>query len=412
MNASRIPAVYRRLTRVIGWQLLVAAIAISLTLASVPRSMGQVKALRIAFLGPLSGPFAVWGVNARDGMRMAVEEVNEGGGVVGRPVEFIERDDRNNPAEAISALRFLVEREGVAAVGGVISSDVALAVAREAEMARVPLFLTMAGSHLILRRSSRFTFRTCLVPAPSFVDALAAYIRYKGYKRIGSIVADYAWGHAIRDSVERSLRELGVQVQTETSPVGVADFSPYLRRLQAFNPELLIATGHPPGQPVIVRQAHELGMSGLVTGSAQVPEVMVRRAGESVFGRFLDYSCVDFTSSAYRRLAARYHAAYRRHLDSSGFSGYAIVRVLAEAARRAGTTAAVEVVEQVRKGRFVVPGHAWPLSYTEWGEMREARPIFFTIEPGESAGGVCPGCGWVQKYQFRSTALQAYVPRE
>jgi hypothetical protein len=52
------------------------------------------------------------------------------------------------------------------------------------------------------------------------------------------------------------------------------------------------------------------------------------------------------------------------------------------------------------------------LAFTEWGEMREARPILFTIQRGEFPGGVCPGCGWVQKFEFRVPRLEPYVPEE
>ena len=111
--------------------------------------------LRVAFLGPLSGPFAFWGTNARDGMRMAVEELTAAGGVLGRPVELVERDDRNNPAEAISLFRSLAEREGIVAAAGTISSDIGTALAREADQLQVPVFLVRAGAHTILKKTSR-----------------------------------------------------------------------------------------------------------------------------------------------------------------------------------------------------------------------------------------------------------------
>ncbi|MER3558058.1 MAG: hypothetical protein C4336_00235 [Armatimonadota bacterium] len=393
---------------------LAALCAVALALAVLASFGGaQPRPLKVAFLSSLSGPFAFWGVNARDGMRMAVSELNEAGGVLGRPVEFVERDDRNSPAEAISAFRALVEREGIAAAGGVISSDVALAASREAESLRVPLFLTMAGSHAILRKSSRFTFRTCLAAAPMYVQAIAAMVKHAKHTRVGNIIADYAWGHSIREAVERYVASLpGVRVQTEVAPVTAADFTPYLRRLQAFDPQVLVIAGHPPGNPIIVRQAAELGMRQQAIGSVLPPELMVARGGEAVFGRFLDYSCVDFTTPAFRQLAAKYYGLYKRYFDNSAFSGYVIVRMVAEAARKAGSTDPRAIAEQIRKGRFVQPGYAWSLSYTEWGEMKNVRIVFFTIERGEPAGGVCPGCGWAQKYQFRSTPVEPYVPSE
>lgn len=369
---------------------------------------GRVK---IGFLGALSGPFAIWGLNARDGMRMAVSEVNQAGGLLGQPVELVERDDRNNPAEAIGAFRFLVEREGVAAVGGVISSDVALALSREAETLRVPLFLTMAGSHAILRRNSRFTFRTCLVSAPMFVEAVATYIEHRRMRGVGAVVADYAWGHAVREALEQQLRgKAGVRLQVEVAPVAVSDFTPYLRRLQQLDPDIIVATGHPPGQPVLVRQSAELGMRAVLVGSTQVPEVMVQRAGDAVFGRFLDYSCGDFTSRPYRELARKYFKEYRRHFESAALSGYGIVWRVVEAVRKSGRADGTTVADVTRSTSVTPPGYGFPLAYTEWGELREARPVFFTIERGEPSGEVCPGCGWAQRYAFRSPRLQPYVP--
>ncbi|MDQ7848910.1 MAG: ABC transporter substrate-binding protein [Armatimonadota bacterium] len=393
--------------------MIAAAAILTLLAATLGPAAAQPQPVRIAFLSSLSGPFAFWGVNARDGMKMAVAEVNAGGGVLGRPLELVERDDRNNPAEAITAFRSLVERDRIVAAGGVISSDVALAAAREAESLRVPLFLTMAGSHAILTRRTRFTFRTCLVAAPMYVQAIAGMVQREKYTRVGAIVADYAWGHSIREAFERYVAPLpGVRTQQEVAPVVTPDFTPYLRRLQPLNPQLLVAAGHPPGNPTIVRQMWELGMTAPVIGSVLPPELMVQRAGDAVYGRFQDYSCVDFQNPTWARLAARFHTEYKRYFDNSALSGYVIVKMVADAARRAKSTDPPVLADTIRKGRFIQAGHGWPLSYTEWGEMKEARPIIFVIERGEAPGGANPGAGWFQKWLFRPPAVEPYVPAE
>ncbi len=389
------------------------AALLALLAATLGPAVAQPQPVRIAFLSSLSGPFAFWGVNARDGMKMAVAEVNAAGGVLGRPLELVERDDRNNPAEAITAFRSLVERERIVAAGGVISSDVALAAAREAESLRVPLFLTMAGSHAILTRRTRFTFRTCLVAAPMYVQAIAGMVQRERYARVGAIVADYAWGHSIREAFERYVSSLpGVRTQVEVAPVTAPDFTPYLRRLQPLDPQLLVAAGHPPGNPTIVRQMWELGLGAPVIGSVLPPELMVQRAGDAVYGRFQDYSCVDFQHPSWSRLAARFYGGTKRYFDNSAFSGYVIVKMVADAAGRAKTTDPAALAETIRKGRFIQPGYGWPLSYTEWGEMREARPIIFVIERGEAPGGANPGAGWFQKWLFRPPAVEPYVPSQ
>ena len=368
--------------------------------------------VKIAFLSSLSGPFTPWGIQVRDGMKLAVAEINAAGGVNGRPMELVERDDRNNASEGVTAFKYLVEREGIVAAGGVISSDVGLAVAREAEALKVPLFLTMSGSHIILRKDSRYTFRTCLPAAPMSMDYIAGLIKEKGYKRVGVIVADYAWGHAIRESVERFIKPIpGVRVQIEVAPVPERDFTPYLRKLQPLDPELVIATGHPPGTAIITRQSIELGIKGQVIGPWYPTEFTVERVGEMMFGRFVDYSCVDFENAAYQALAARYHAATKRLLDNNALSGYAIVKMVAESVAKTRSTDPKVVAQAIHAGRFQVDGYAWPISYTEWGEMKEAAPILYTYEKG-AAGKMNPTAAWRPKVVFRSKTTPPYVPAE
>jgi branched-chain amino acid transport system substrate-binding protein len=372
----------------------------------------QAQAIKIAFLSSLSGPFTPWGILVRDGMKLAAQEINAAGGVNGRPIEIVERDDRNNANEGVTALKYLVEREGIVAAGGIISSDVGLAVSREAEALKVPVFLTMSGAHTILTKDSRYTFRTCLPAAPMSMAYIAGLIQEKKYTRVGVVVADYAWGHAIRQSLEKHVKTLpGVKMQVEVAPVPERDFTPYLRKLQAMEPELVIATGHPPGTAIITRQAIELGMKGQVIGPWYPAEFTYERVGELMFGRFVDYSCVDFESPSYQALAGRFHAATRRLMDNNALSGYAIVKIVAESVKRANSDERKAVASAIRSGRFQIDGYAWPLSYTEWGEMKEAAPILYTYEKG-AAGKMNPDASWRPKVVFRSQTTSPYVPGE
>jgi branched-chain amino acid transport system substrate-binding protein len=395
-----------------GWLGVVALLAAVPGLTAVGEARAQ-QPIKIAFLSSLSGPFTPWGIQVRDGMKLAIAEINAAGGVDGRPIELVERDDRNNASEGVTAFKYLVERERIVAAGGIISSDVGLAVSREAEALRVPVFLTMSGSHEILKRDSRYTFRTCLPAAPMNMDYIAGLIKERNYTRVGVIVADYAWGHAVRQSVERFIKPLpNVRLQIEVAPVPERDFTPYLRKLQGLDPELLIATGHPPGNVTITRQAIEMGLKAQIIGPWYPTEFMVERVGELMFGRFIDYACVDFEHPGYQRLAEKYHAATKRLLDNNAFSGYAIVRMVADAVARTKSTDPKVVTEAIRSGRLVLEGFGWPLSYTEWGEMKEAAPILYTYEKGAPPAKVNPGATWRTKVLFRSKTAEPYVPED
>ncbi len=392
--------------------LVLRAASISVFLLLSSYGFAQAQTIKIALLTSLSGPFTPWGIQVRDGMKLAVSEINAAGGVNGRQLELVERDDRNNASNAITAFKYLVEREGVVAAGGIISSDVALAVAREAESQQVPVFMTMGGTEKALTTKSRYTFRTCLPAAPMSVDYLATLIENEKYTRVGVIVGDYAWGHSIREAIERMMARVpGVKLQIDVAPVGERDFTPYLRKLQAFDPQLLIALGHPPGSLTITRQAIELGMKGQIIGPWYPTEFTVQRIGEQMFGRFVDYSCVDFESAAFQDLAAKYHAATKRLMDNNALSGYAIVKMVAESVATTKSTDPKEVAAAIRSGRFLVDGYAWPLSFTEWGEMKEAAPVLYTYEAG-APGKINPGANWRPRIVFRSEATQPYVPEE
>lgn len=391
----------------------IAMVCLAATAAfALPGALQAQATIKFGFVSSLSGPFTPWGVQVRDGMKMAVEELNGKGGVLGRKLEIIERDDKNNPNEGITALRYMAEREGIVAAGGVISSDVGLALSRQAESLQIPYFLTMSGAHEILRKNSRFTFRTCLPPAPANIESIAAMIRDRKYSRVGVIVADYAWGHSVREAVDSLIKPMaGVKLQMEVAPVPEKDFTPYLRKLQGLDPEVIVAIGHPPGAPTITRQAVELGMKALIIGPWYPTEFMVQRVGESMFGQFVDYSCVDFENPAYKQLAERYNKTYKRMLDNNAFSGYAMVKIVADAIQKSNSADPKAVADAIRRGTFDLPGYAWALSFTEWGEMKAAKPILYTYEKGDP-GAINAGATWRPKVIYRSPPVQPYVPRD
>lgn len=388
-------------------------LVLSLVILGVTGPSGSARAqgtINFGFLSSLSGPFTPWGVLVRDGMKMAIEEVNAKGGVLGKKLELVERDDRNNPSEGITAFQYLVEQKNVVAAGGVISSDVGLAVSRQAQALKVPLFLTMSGADQILTRESRYTFRTCLVPASENMDPIAALIKERKYTRVGAIVADYEWGHSLKRAIEKTIEPMrGVKVEIEVAPVSAKDFTPYLRKLQGLDPQVIVATGHPPGTPTITRQAIELGMKALVVGPWYPTAFMVKRVGTLMFGHYVDYSCVNFKSPAYRRLADKFYKKYKQLLDNNGFSGYTMVKMVANAIEKTKSDNPKVIADYIRKNKFVDPGYGWPLAYTEWGEMKGARPILYTYEKG-NPGAIDPGADWRVKVLFRSPLIRPHVP--
>jgi branched-chain amino acid transport system substrate-binding protein len=361
-------------------------------------------------LTSLTGVFTAWGVQVRDGMQLAAAEINASGGVDGRPIELVEIDDQSDPEEAIAGYERLVE-DGVVAIAGVLSSDVGLATSALAEELQTPTFLIKAGSEAILGADSRFTFRTCLPSAPMVAGPIVQYVEQEGITRVGGVFADYAWGQAILTALETQLGGLdGVELRTELAPVPETDFTTYLRSLQELDPELLIATGHPPGSGAITVQSADLGMDIPVTGAYSPQAAVVANAPDAVVGRYADFSCADYASADYQDLAIRYLASSdNTFMEDDAVAAYGIVTIVAEAVAEVGDDR-VAISEHLDGGSFAVPGMPYELAWTEWGELAAAQPLFALIGDGPAPAGVNEAGDWYPETLLLSDPLEPYEP--
>lgn len=367
--------------------------------------------IRIGVLTSFTGPFTPWGLQARDGMQMAADDINAEGGVDGRPIELVEADDQNNPEEGVTAFERMVEQDGVVAAGGVISSDVGLATARTAEELEVPLFLVKAGAASILSQDSRHTFRTCLAAAPMVVQPYVQYVEREGMTRVGAIIADYAWGQSIREALEEQFAELDdVELQIEVAPVGETDFTTYLRSLEGMDPEIIVATGHPPGSGAITLQATDQGFDVPVTGPDGPLVSVMEGIGEAAHDRYTDYDCANFEDEEYIDLATRFaETSDLGFMDDDAVAGYGIVTMVAEAVAEVGDDPAA-VSEYLHANEFELPGYSFTMAWTEWGELAQAQPVISIIRGQEPPEGVNPGADWYPETLIVSDPLEPHVP--
>ncbi len=393
--------------------IVVAAVAASAGFLFLSQQSLGVSEVKIGALVPLTGPFAVYGAYTLDGMRFAVEEINARGGVLGARVVLVEADEKNDAKEAVAIFKRMAEVDRVTAVVGTISSGIGAVLSAEAEQAKVPLFLVAAGSHTILTKESRYTFRTCLPPAPTNGELLANFVRDKGYKRVGVVIASYEWGFAIRDVLDQRLKQLqGVQYQIEETPLGETDFTTVLRKLQPLQPEVMILTGHPPGFPTITKQAIELGFqSAYYIASVQPPELMLRGVGDIGLGKLVTTTCVNSEAPEYRQLAEKFYQKYGKFFDHNAVTGYVTVMMIADAVEKTKSVDPVTVANHIRTSEYNSPIFAWPLSYTEWGEIKKPAMRLAVIKQG-NPGNINPGANWVIETLYVSPPVQPYVPEK
>jgi branched-chain amino acid transport system substrate-binding protein len=368
--------------------------------------------IRIGALTSLTGNFTPWGLLVRDGMQLAVDEINADGGVDGRMIELVLADDQSTAEEGVSALERLIEREEVLAVGGIISSDVGLATARIAEESQIPLFLVKAGAGDILTADSRYTFRTCLPAAPMVAGPILQYVQDEGLSRVGAIVADYAWGQAIKAAMEETFAAASdIELQIEVAPVDETDFTTYLRALERLDPDMIVATGHPPGSGAITVQSADLGFDVPITGAYTPRSLVMSGAGDAALNRYADFGCADAESEDYQDLARRFLESSDEavFLEDDAVAGHGIVTMVAEAVGEVGDDPAA-IAEYLHSNTFDLPGYSFEVGWTEWGELANAQIAFDLIGSGPAPEGLNEAGEWYPERLILSDPLEPFEP--
>jgi branched-chain amino acid transport system substrate-binding protein len=368
--------------------------------------------IKIGALTSLTGNFTPWGVQVRDGMQLAVNEINQRGGVDGRQLQLVVADDQSQAEEGRRAIERLIEQDGVVAVGGIISSDVGLATARIAEQSKVPLFLVKAGAGGILTPNSRHTFRTCLPAAPMVAGPILQYVQSKNLTRVGAIVADYAWGQAIKGALEEAFKAApDIRLQIEVAPVGEQDFTTYLRSLERLDPQMIVATGHPPGSGPITVQSADLGFDVPITGAYTPRSLVMNGAKDAALDRYADFGCADVESSEYQDLARRFlqFSQNNKFFEDDALAGYGIVTMVAEAVRAAGDDPAA-IATHLHQNTFDIPGYSFQMRWTEWGELADARIAFDLLGRGPAPQGVNEAGEWYPERLLISEPLEPFRP--
>ena len=313
---------------------------------------------------------------------------------------------------AIDGFRRLTQQESVVAVGGIIGSPIALATTRLAEDSKVPLFLTKAGNNEILTTSSRYTFRTCLPSAAMAAVPVVNLAQRRGIRNVGVIIADYAWGQSFKSSLEEEAKKApNINFNVQVAPLPTTNFTPYLRALGDVS--LIVATGHPPGSGLILAQSGQLGMKAPVVGAYGPYSLTARNAGAAAYGRWSDFKCMATATRAYKNLAKRYLRTFPQNefFEDDALSGYAYVKIVAQAISSVGTNRE-RIAAYVHANTFNIPGYAFPLRWTAWGELDRPQVQFAVLTrsaPPEAGLNTASTTFW-PRVLYKSAPLTPYRP--
>ncbi len=251
-----------------------AALALSATSLAPPflRQARGEQSVRIGFNDPLTGTYAALGNNELVGARLAVEQINAKGGILGRSVELLVEDSTSGDAgTAVQKTRKLIERDKVSFILGNVNSALSLAMAQVTNERGVIHVVPGGHTDAVTGASCHWNvFRICNTTQTE-ANAVAGVLLNKAGKRWYYITPDYAFGHTLQAGLERAAARLGgTKVGGDLSPLGTTDFSSYLIKAQAARPDVIVFTLAGDDMVNALKQAVQFGLDKtLHLGGAQ-----------------------------------------------------------------------------------------------------------------------------------------------
>ena len=295
----------------------------------------------VGMYGSLTGDGASFGQSSVEGARLAVDEINSAGGVLGgRKLRLLVEDDQSRPEEASSAVTKLITQDKVVAVLGEVASRRTLAAAPVAQKYQIPL-ITPASTNERVTQVGDYIFRVCFIdPFQGEVLAKFAFndLKARRVAVLKDIQQDYSVG--LTESIQKTFTALGGQVMDPVSySSGDADFRAILTQVRAKKPDAVFATGYYPEAAIIVRQARELGMTMPILGGDGWVGDSLKNGREALKNTFIsDHYSGDNPDPVVQNFKKAYRAKFNREPDSIAALGYDAAKVLADSINRAAST--------------------------------------------------------------------------
>jgi branched-chain amino acid transport system substrate-binding protein len=324
-----------------------AAVSIVLFLGlACSKRQAQDAEIAVGEYSSMTGTTATFGQSTDQGIRLAADEINKAGGVLGKRLRVFLEDDQSRPEEAATAATKLINQNHVVAMLGEVSSSRSLAAAPICQANRVPM-VSPSSTNPRVTAVGDYIFRVCFID--SFAGAVmarfaAGSLKFKRVALLVDIRNDYSIGLATYFREE--FRKQGGEILAEQSYAeGDSDFHAQLTQIKAVNPEAIYVPGYYTEVGTIARQARELGIKApFLGGDGWDSPKLWEIGGEALNGcYFANHYSVDDPNPAVQKFVGDYKARYKAVPDALAALAYDATRILAAAIRRAGSTAGDKV---------------------------------------------------------------------
>lgn len=244
-------------------------------------AQASAQTIKIGVNQPLTGPFAASGTYVVNGAKIAADEINAKGGVLGKKIELVIEDNKSNPTEAAAVAEKLITGDKVPVMMGAWGSSLTLAVMPKLMEYKVPMVVETSSSGKITTSGNPYIFR---ISPPSAIeaDAFQPMLPKLGIKKADFLVINNDWGRGASADFGKVLKANGVTVGlVEIMDQSAQDMTAQLSKIKASDADTLIVTTAVEQLTLVLKQAHALGLKKqiITTGASQNPDQLIEQAG-------------------------------------------------------------------------------------------------------------------------------------
>ena len=352
--------------------------------------------IKIGVAGPFTGGSSSMGVSMRDGVRLAVEEINKSGGVLGRKLQVVERDDEAKNERGVQIAQELINKEQVTATVGYINTGVALASQRFFQEAKIPVMNNVATGSVITTQfkdqPENYIFRNSAhdsIQAPMIVEEA---ITRRGFKKVAILADSTNYGQLGRADLETALKAKGLTpVAVEKFNIKDVDMTPQLLKAKEAGAEAILTYAIGPELAQIANGMTKLGWKVPMVGSWTLSMAnFIDNAGPGGEGARMPQTFIQEGDTPKRKaFIESYLKTFKpknNRIDSpvSAAQGYDSIFLLAAAIKQANSTDGPKIKEALEnlntKVEGVVTTYDKPFTKDDHEAITANIPVFGEVK--------------------------------
>lgn len=317
---------------------LVIAIVMVSSLFTVTQAAGSDKIV-IGSVQPISGPISVFGTQSRDAIKMAVEEINAKGGVLGKTLEAVIEDDEGTPEKTKNAFTKLVTKDKIVGLVGALTSNCSLAITKEAQRRKI-VMISPTSTNDTVTNAGDYIFRACY--KDSFQGPVVAQYAFKDLKaKKAAIIFDNTNPYSVgmKDNFMKKFKALGGTVVTQSYAKGDKDFNAQLTKIKAQKPDVLFIPDYYSTVALIAKATRAAGITCPMVGADGWDGVEAVAKGEIIGSYFSNHYAADANDKDVKEFVKNFQAKYKGTTPNAlAALAYDATYILAEAIKTAGST--------------------------------------------------------------------------